>query len=210
MNSAIRWRIITLQTVLVLVLAGAGGFALYEGYFVRDMITTELSNQQITFPTAAALAKDQNASKYGSDFSQSAGQTLTTGDQAKAYANDYIGVHLEETANGDTYASIGPKISALNAQLATMSKTDPGYAALQQQITTMNGQRDTLFKGEMLRGTLLNAYGWWTVGTYALWAGVGLLIAALVVLGALVYELFFAVRQPEKIKVAQKATTATA
>lgn len=206
MNSAIRWRILTLQTVLVLVLAGAGGFALYEGNFVRSMITTELSNQQITFPTADALAKDQEAAKYGSDFSQYAGQALTTGDQAKAYANDYIGVHLEATANGDTYASIGPKISAANAQLAAMSKTDPGYAALQAQITKMNGQRDTLFKGEMLRGSLLNAYGWWTVGTYSLWAGVGLLIAALAVLGALVYELFFAARQPERIKVAQKAS----
>lgn len=206
MNSAIRWRIITLQTVLVLVLAGAGGFALYEGNFVRSMITTELSNQQITFPTADALAKDKEAAQYGSDFSQYAGQALTTGDQAKAYANDYIGVHLEATANGDTYASIGPKISALNAQLATMSKTDPGYATLQAQITKMNGQRDTLFKGEMLRGSLLNAYGWWTVGTYSLWAGVGLLIAALAVLGALVYELFFAARQPERIKVAQKAS----
>ena len=206
MNSAIRWRIITLQTVLVLVLAGAGGFALYEGNFVRSMITTELSNQQITFPTADALAKDKEAAQYGSDFSQYAGQALTTGDQAKAYANDYIGVHLEATANGDTYASIGPKISALNAQLATMSKTDPGYATLQAQITKMNGQRDTLFKGEMLRGSLLNAYGWWTVGTYSLWAGVGLLIAALAVLGALVYELFFAARQPERIKVSKKAS----
>lgn len=210
MNSAIRWRIITLQAVLVLVLAGAGGFAVYEGSFVRDMIGTELSNQQITFPTAEALAKDQRASEYGSDFSQYAGQTLTTGDQAKAYANDYIGVHLAETANGDTYASIGPKISALNAQLATMSTTDPGYATLQAQITKMNGQRDTLFKGEMLRGSLLNAYGWWTVGTYSLWAGVGLLIAALIVLGALVYELFFAARQEEKFKVPHTASAATA
>lgn len=28
------------------------------------------------------------------------------------------------------------------------------------------GQVATLFKGETLRGLLLNAYGWWTIGTY--------------------------------------------
>ena len=30
---------------------------------------------------------------------------------------------------------------------------------------------DTLFKGETLRSILLNAYGWWTVATIALFAG---------------------------------------
>ena len=30
---------------------------------------------------------------------------------------------------------------------------------------------DTLFKGETLRAILLNAYGWWTVATIALFAG---------------------------------------
>ncbi len=31
MNKAIRWRIVTLQSILVLVLAGASGFLFYEG-----------------------------------------------------------------------------------------------------------------------------------------------------------------------------------
>jgi hypothetical protein len=51
---------------------------------------------------------------------------------------------------------------------------------------------------------LLNAYGWYTVGTYTIYAGIGLLIAALVALGALVFELFIAGRKPELLKVAQK------
>jgi len=60
----------------------------------------------------------------------------------------------------------------------------------------------------MLRATLLNSWGWWTLGTYTTYAGIGLLIAALGVLGATVFELFIAVRRPEsfKVKVGQKVT----
>jgi hypothetical protein len=103
---------------------------------------------------------------------------------------------------------MGSKISAANAELAATPKTDPNYATAQSKVATLNGQRDTLFKGEMLRGTLLNSWGWWTVGSYTTFAGIGLMIAALGVLGALVFELLIAVRRPEsfKDKVGQKAT----
>ena len=43
----------------------------------------------------------------------------------------------------------------------------------------LQGKADTLFKGESLRAMLLNAYGWWTVATIALWAGVAMVIAGL-------------------------------
>ena len=51
---------------------------------------------------------------------------------------------------------------------------------------------------------LLNAYGWWTVGVFTTYAGIALLIVALGVLGALVFELLIAGRKPETLKVAQK------
>ena len=38
---------------------------------------------------------------------------------------------------------------------------------------------DILFKGETLRSILLNAYGWWTVATIALWAGVVMIVAGI-------------------------------
>jgi hypothetical protein len=41
----------------------------------------------------------------------------------------------------------------------------------------LQAKADTLFKGETLRSILLNAYGWWTVATIALWAGVAMVIA---------------------------------
>jgi hypothetical protein len=209
MNSAIRWRIITLQAVMVVVLAGAAIFAFGLGSFTTGQIKDELTAQQITFPTTAQLAADNRASEYGDTFKSYAGQPLDNGDKARTYANDYLGVHLQGTANGMTYATVGTKISQLKAQQANLSKDDPAYTDLQTQITTLTAARDTLFKGETLRSMLLNAYGWWTIGIYTTYAGFGLMLAALVVLGALVFEVFLAVRKPEKIVVG-KAVAARA
>ena len=65
MNKAIRWRIVSLQAMLVIILAGASGFLFYEGNFVTNMVKDELTAQQVFFPTAdqikAGLAK---ISKY--------------------------------------------------------------------------------------------------------------------------------------------------
>ena len=89
-------------------------------------------------------------------------------------------------------STIGTQISAASAALAAASKTDPNYATLQAKVATLNGQRDTLFKGETLRSMLLNAYGWWTIGLYTTFAGFGLMLVALAALAALVFELFIA------------------
>jgi hypothetical protein len=72
--------------------------------------------------------------------------------------------------------------------------------------TKLAGQVQTLFRGETLRGLLLNAYGWWTIGTYALYAAIGLALAAFVVLGALALEIFLAVREPRKVKASMLAS----
>jgi hypothetical protein len=53
-------------------------------------------------------------------------------------------------------------------------------------------QTQLLFRGETLRGLLLNVYGWSQIGLYSFWAGVGLALAAFVVLGTLVFELVVA------------------
>ncbi|HEV3202236.1 MAG TPA: hypothetical protein VGZ73_30270, partial [Bryobacteraceae bacterium] len=111
------------------------------------------------------------------------GQQLTTGAQAQVYANSFIGVHLREVAGGLTYSQMSTKAMA--------NPTDQKMA----------GQVATLFKGETLRGLLLNAYGWWTIGTYALYAAIGLALAAFAVLVALAFEIFLAIREPRKVKV---------
>jgi hypothetical protein len=205
-NKEIRWRIVTLQSILVVVLAAASGFAFYEGSFVTSYVKDQLTAQQVSFPAADQIKAGGalDPAEFPQEIRDQAGKQVTDGNQARIYANYFIGKHLEGVAGGLTYSTMGTKISGLNAQLANTSTTDPAYADLQKQIATANGQRDTLFKGEMLRGTLLNSWGWWTLGVYATYAGIGLLIAALAALATLVFELFIAGRKPENIKVAQK------
>jgi hypothetical protein len=48
----------------------------------------------------------------------------------------------------------------------------------------------TVFKGTTLRGMLLNAYGWWTLGSYTLLAGFLLVVAGFVVVLAFAFELW--------------------
>ena len=208
MNKEIRWRIISLQAMLVIILMGASGFLFYEGSFVTNMVKDELTAQQVFFPTADQIKTGGalDPAEFPQEIRDQAGNQVTDGNQARIYAQDFLGKHLQTVAGGSTYASIGTKISAANAALAAASKTDPNYATLQANVATLNGQKTTLFTGEMLRATLLNSWGWWTLGIYTTYAGIGLLIAALGVLGAVAFELFIAVRKPEsfKVKVGQK------
>ena len=101
-----------------------------------------------------------------------AGQQLTTGPQAQTYANNFIGVHLKEVAGGKTYA-----------QVSTEALANPTNAKLAGQVAT-------LFKGETLRGLLLNSYGWWQIGTYAFYAAIGLLVATVSVFLAFLFEIY--------------------
>jgi hypothetical protein len=208
MNKEIRWRIVSLQAMLVIILAGASGFLFYEGSFVTNMVKTELTAQQVYFPGADQIKAGGalDPAEFPQEIRDQAGNQVTDGNQARIYANDFLGKHLEGVAGGSTYASIGTKISAANAALAATPKTDPTYATLQAKVATLNGQKTTLFTGEMLRATLLNSWGWWTLGSYTTYAGIGLLVGSLGVLCALVFELLIAVRKPEsfKVKVGQK------
>jgi hypothetical protein len=208
MNSAMRWRIITLQAVMVVVLAAGAVFAFSLGTFTTTQIKDELTSQQIYFPAASQIKAGGalDPAEFPQEIRDQAGNQVTDGNQARIYANDFIGKHLEAIAGGLTYASIGDKINAVKAQQASLAKTDPAYTDLGTQIATLTAQRETLFKGETLRGNLLNAYGWWTIGVYTTWASYGLMLVTLVVLGALVFEVV-AARRPEMLKVAQKAKT---
>ncbi len=169
MNTAIRWRIVTLQVVMVVVLAAASGFALYQGSFVTGMIHDELVSQQISFPGTDQIKAGGalDPAKFPAEIRNYAGQPVDNGDKARVYANDFIGVHLQGVAKGQTYSQVSAALAGANAKLATMSKDDPNSAAQQQLVSTLNAQKQTLFMGETLRSNLLNAYGWYTTGTYA-------------------------------------------
>jgi hypothetical protein len=194
--------------MLVVILAAASGFLFYEGNFVTGMVHDELVAQQIYFPGTDQIKAGGalDPAKFSVEIRSYAGQQVDNGDKARVYANDFIGVHVAGIAGGKTYSQTSSALSAMNAQIASTPKTDPSYAGLQAQAATLSAQKTSLFQGEMLRGTLLNSWGWWMVGNYTAFSAVGLMIAAIGVLGAVVFELLVAVRKPEsfKVKVGQK------
>ena len=144
MNKAIRWRIVSLQAMLVIILMGASGFLFYEGSFVTGMVKDELTAQQVFFPAADQIKAGGalDPAEFPQEIRDQAGNQVTDGNQARIYANDFLGKHLQTVAGGSTYASIGTKISAANAALAAASKTDPNYATLQANVATLNGAED--------------------------------------------------------------------
>lgn len=137
---------------IAVILLAAGGLLGWAHSFVKDQVHTQLAAQQIYFPQADDEGLQDP--KIGPYLKQYAGQQLTTGAQAKAYADHYIAVHIDEMTGGKTYS-----------QLSTESRANPDDAKLK-------GLVETTFKGETLRGLLLNAYAFGTMGQIALYASI--------------------------------------
>jgi hypothetical protein len=167
--------------VLATVLLAASGLLFWAHSFVDDNVRTQLSAQKIFFPPAGS--ESLNAPDVKPYLSQYAGQQLQTGEQAKAYADHFIAVHLKGIGGGKTY-------SELSAQ-AQANPTD----------TVLAGKVASVFKGETLRGLLLNAYAFGKMAQVAFIAGfIALGAGALMVLMSLL-GLLHAWRTPASVDV---------
>lgn len=161
----------------------AGSLLLWGSRFSADYVERELSSQNVTFPSADDLRTEGRDDLVGY-----ADEKVTTGGEAEAYAS-YINGHLQAVANGKTYSEIDDRGARAAVEEATANGADAEQIAqLQQTADELTAQRDTLFKGETLRGLLLSAYAWSTVGAIAGYAaiaafGAALVMAALVVAG---------------------------
>ena len=150
--------------ILAVVLLVAGGLLLWGHGFVNDQVHTQLAAQKIYFPPASSGAIKALPATDAQAMTAYAGQQMTTGAQAQAYADHFIAVHLREIGGGKTYA-----------QLSAAALANPKNTALAEQVQTM-------FRGETLRGLLLNAYAFGTIAQIMLYAaiaafaGAGLLI----------------------------------
>ena len=164
-----------------LVLAGlllvAGIVLMSNASFANNYVKDQLSAQNITFKTADTLTAEEKARPCLVEY---AGQKLTTGKQAECYANDFIGLHLESTAGGKTYAELGVPQAQLRTQIAEAQKAGntEQVTALQKQLTEVTGQRETVFKGETLRGLLLTSFGFSEFGRKAEQAAIVVFFAA--------------------------------
>jgi hypothetical protein len=168
MNRSIIDRLVSAMGAVVgVVLLAAAALLFYAHGYVHNQVSDQLTQQQVVFPAADSKAVTSLPAADQEAMKQYAGQTMATGAQAQTYADHFIKVHLGEAAGGQTYSQVSAKAQA-----------DP----TNQQLA---GQVQTLFRGETLRGLLLNAYAFDTMAAVALiaaWislaAGVILLVLA--------------------------------
>ena len=92
--------------VLVPVLAVAGGLLTWAQRYIVGEVRDQLAAQKIYFP---ATDSPELAAPEFEPVRQYAGQQLTTGDQAKAYADHYIASHLKAWAPARATPSCPPR-----------------------------------------------------------------------------------------------------
>jgi hypothetical protein len=147
--------------VIAAVLLVAGILLAWGNSFVTNEVHTQLAAQQIFFPPNGSPAI--KAPEFAA-MRQYAGQQMTTGAQAEVYADHFIANHLKAIGGGKTYA-----------QLSAESLAQP-------KNTALAGQVQTVFRGETLRGLLLNAYAFGKIATIMGFAAIGAFAGAALML----------------------------
>lgn len=138
--------------------------------FIHNQVHNQLAAEKVYFPAAGTTALTSLPAPDESFVAKYAGQQMLTGAQAEVFADHYIAVHLKKIGGGLTYS-----------QLSAQSLADPSNQTLAAQV-------NTVFRGETLRGLLLNAYAFDTMATVSLYASYialvgGVLLLILAVLG---------------------------
>lgn len=177
--------------VLAVVLLVAGSLLLWANQFVGDQVHEQLAMQDITMPTEDRLETPEQKEA----LAEYAGEQLTTGPQAKAFADHYILEHMNAASEGRTYEEVSGEFIALSAD----ENADPDEVAALGQL------RQTLFMGNTLRGLLLNAYAFSMMGTIAGWAAAAAFIGA-VLLAALAALGFRHSRKAAAVETVQRET----
>jgi hypothetical protein len=141
----------TVGLVLAVILLAAGGLLMWGHSFVNGEVHSQLAAQKIVFPAngSPAIKAPEFAAMH-----QYAGQLMTNGAQAEVYADHFIANHLKVIGGGQTYSQLSAK------------------AQLQPKNVALAGQVETMFKGTMLRGSLLNAFAFWKMGQLAMLAAI--------------------------------------
>lgn len=157
--------LISLGVIVVLVLGAGGGLAWWGYTFAGQQIKSQLVQEKVFFPPkSAAVPGGALDPKEFPGLQKYAGTQVDSGDKAKAYADEFIWVHMMKIAGGKTYA-----------QVSTLAQADP-------KNPTLAAQKATLFQGDMLRSSLLTAYAFSRFGLIAYWAMIACLAGAGVML----------------------------
>jgi hypothetical protein len=150
----------------------AAGLLNWGASFAQDSVKSQLENQNIAFPAAEAMpeaTKDQLA-KW-------ANMQVVTGEMARDYSDLYIWEHMK----GSSIAAVGKpatysEVSGMYMGLVRGGSTDTA------QIAKLGELRQTLFMGNTLRGMLLEAFAFGTMGVIAGYGAIAALVGGLVML----------------------------
>ena len=149
-DKLISWTGLALAAVLLM----AGGLLTWANVFIDNQVTDQLTMQNITMPEGEALSSLPEADAAA--LEEFAGSPMDTGAEAKAYADHYILVHMNESSDGRTYSEVSGEY---------VQMTDEQKASEEGQA--LAGLRQSLFMGSTLRGLLLYGYAFATMGTIA-------------------------------------------
>ena len=164
-----------------------GGLLNFGAGFANDSVKSQLENQNIAFPIEAGLpaeTKDQ--------LLKWAGKQVINGEMARDYSDLYIWEHMKASATAvmgkpATYSEVSAEyMSAVRGGSADAERT--------QKLTEL---RDTLFMGNTLRGMLLEAYAFGTMGVIAGYAAIASFVGGLLFLLLGIAGLMHIRRTPE-------------
>ena len=178
MDKLVSWTGLIVAAVLLV----AGGLLTWASNFVAQNVKEQLTAQHITMPVEERFPEGHEDA-----LAPYAGQPMENGQQAKAYADHYILVHMNESSGGKTYSEVS---SAFNKM-----KADPN--ADQAEVAKLGELRQSLFMGSTLRGLLLYGYAFDTIGRIAGYAAIGAFVGAGLMLVLGLMGLRHAAREPE-------------
>jgi hypothetical protein len=170
----------------------AAGLLNWGATFAADAVGSQLEAQEITIP--AETGNKEEAAEVTAFFKDNGEKTMTTGKQAQMYADHYLGYHL---AGMPAYAAA----SGANRAAAAALAANPNDPTLKAEAAAKAGLVETVFKGTMLRGTLLTAYAFGTLGSIAAIAALVSLAGAAVMLLLSLLGLLHIRRTPKDVTI---------
>jgi hypothetical protein len=172
--------------ITVILFVGAG-LLNWGASFAQDSVKNQLDNQNISFPAAEAMPEATKA-----QLAKWSEMKVTTGEMARDYSDLYIWEHMK----GSSIAAIGKaatysEVSGMYMGLTRGGSTDTA------QIAKLGELRQTLFMGNTLRGMLLTAYAFGTMGVIASYGAIAALLGGVVMLLLSIAGLIHIRRTPE-------------
>ena len=139
-----------------------GGMLNFGAAFANDSVQTQLANQNISFPIEVGLPAETR-----DQLAKWAGKQVTTGEMARDYSDLFIWEHMKASAT----AVMGKPATYSEVSAEYMSAVRGGSQDA-DRVAKLSELRDTLFMGNTLRGMLLEAYAFGTMGVIAGYAAI--------------------------------------